>query len=134
MHAEINEIELQLSKIAKELQNITINHTIDPVNIVLYNEELSIDINYEEALLKVQTNLDDSKNKLEEFTSRIDKNKDQEKEIENLIKECFTKNYRYFDKDDDAQIKDIFTKSSEIYSGSENTYFLLADLWRLKRF
>lgn len=79
MHAEINEIELQLSKIAKELQNITINHTIDPVNIVLYNEELSIDINYEEALLKVQTNLDDSKNKLEEFTSRIDKNKDQEK-------------------------------------------------------
>lgn len=125
---EIEEIELELSKITKKLQNILSDKDVDPINIVLYNKEINADINYEKDLLDVQKNIETSKKILDEYTSKIDKNNEKEKEIVKKIINNVTMYYRLFDKDDEIQIKDIFSKSSEIYSGSENTVFFISRL------
>ena len=125
---QISEIDNDLSVITSKLQNIIVDPVIDPIGLVLYRDELNGDLNYESELLKISSEYEQTKKAYDLFTSKIEQNTSEEDNIIKKIINEVTKFYRQFDKDETVIIDDIFTKSSEVYSGSENTIFFISRL------
>lgn len=128
LNSQILEIDNDLSAITSKLQKIIEDPVIDPIGLVLYKDELNGDLNYENELLKISYEYDQAKKEYDSFTMKIEQNTAEEDSIIKKIVNEVTKFYRKFDKDETVVIEDIFTKSSEVYSGSENTIFFISRL------
>lgn len=128
LNNQILEIDNELSTITSKLQNIIVDPEIDPIGLVLYKDELNDDLNYDSELLKISSEYEQTKKDYDSLASKIERNTDEEDKIIKKISNEVTRFYREFDKDEKVIIDDIFTKSSEVYSGSENTIFFISRL------
>lgn len=125
---EIGDLDRELSNITKQLQELLKENTITPVDLILYKQDLNLDINFDQELVNVENEYENKKLIFDGVVSQFNNNKENEKTIKNKIVSKATEYYRLFDKDDDAIINEIFTKSSEVYSGSESTIFFISRL------
>ena len=126
LETQVKEVDTELYKISDKLKDIIVDPVVDPIGIVLYNEELKADLSYDAELKNTSSILEQKKKEYDSYTDKISQNKEKEDQTIESIVAKVTKYYQDFDKDDSVVIDDIFTKSSEIYSGSENTIFFIS--------
>ena len=123
---EISKIETEIANFQSKLKEIINLPVMNPVNLILYKDDLKIDLNFDKQLVDLAKKIEELKKEYTKYSERYNKNLEDQKNVEKKLIEKMNDLYRYFDSSDTDEISQLFTKSSEIYSGSENTIFFIS--------
>jgi hypothetical protein len=129
LEKQTNEINIYQQK----LQELLTDEDISLESIILYKED-TININ------KIESKLDSLENQISEISSSINESKlnieetgDKQNSLVKEILKVMNNIYKQIDPNGNLVFDDIFTKKSEVFSGSEATEFHLAKIYALAK-
>ncbi len=130
---EINKIEQTIENLQNQLQEILNSPIMNSVNLILYKDDIMQDLNFDKQLVEITDKIRKLKEKYLAYSSKFENNISQQKQVEKELINYMNELYKYFDSSDTDEISQLFTKSSEIYSGSENTLFFISRILSIQK-
>ena len=129
---EISELDTELEIKQSQLKDAIKNDCINPVELIILKPDIVSDLNYDEKLKKIRIKVNEIDGLLKDYVSKLEINKAAQKELDNKLKNKITEIYCQLEDSQNEQIDSLFTKGSELYSGSESTIFLIGRLLALQ--
>jgi len=129
----VEEFNNEINKEQTQIQKLLETSTPDAKNYILFEDEIIDSKDIDKIVLDLQKQLDEVQRKINTNESKIVTNKDLQKLIlENIISEM-KRYYRIIDKDGLLEFEDLFTKSGQTYSGSEEQEYYFCKLLALNK-
>lgn len=125
---EINEVDAEIEVKQSELKEMVKDESVNPVDLIILKPDIVSDLDYDNRLKTIRKELSELENALQQYVSTIEINKKAQKELDDSLKTSITEVYRALEDNQNEQIDALFTKGSELYSGSESTVFLISRL------
>lgn len=128
LYSELDNIKINIENATNKLAELINGNKENANDILLSSDDINYDLTYESELEEISKEKDIKVSAYNKLIEEIKEDNKRKNDVLNQIVNCVTNLYRKFDKDDEAIIGDIFSKNSEIYSGSENTVFFISRL------
>lgn len=125
---ELAEIDTEIEIKQSQLKDAIKNDTVNPIDLVLLKPDIVNDLNYDNRLKEIRTRIKELDEILKKYVSDLEINKKAQKELDNRLKNKITEIYRFLEDNPNEKVDSLFTKGSELYSGSESTIFLISRL------
>ncbi len=129
----VEEFNSEINKEQTQIQKLLETSTPDAKNYILFQDEIIDSKGIDKIVLELQKQLEEVQRKINNNESKIVSNKDLQKLIiENIISEM-KRYYRIIDKEGLLEFDDLFTKSGQTYSGSEEQEYYFCKLLALNK-
>ena len=125
---EIFEIDTELEIKQSQLKDAIKGDSVNPIDLIILKPDIINDLNYDERLKEIRIKVNEIDELLKEYVSKLEINKGAQKDLDNKLKNKITEIYCQLEDSQNEQIDSLFTKGSELYSGSESTIFLISRL------
>ena len=125
---EIDEINVEIEVKQSELKEVIKNDEVNPIDLIILKPDIVNDLNYDSRLRDIRTYIEELDGVIKQYATNIEKNTKAQEKLDELLKVKITEIYRQLEENNDEQIDSLFTKGSELYSGSESTIFLISRL------
>lgn len=129
----VDEFNNEINKEQIQIQKLLENSTPDAKNYILFQDEIIDSKDIDKIVLDLQKQLEEVQRKINNNESKIVSNKDLQKlVIESIISEM-KRYYRIIDKEGLLEFEDLFTKSGQTYSGSEEQEYYFCKILALNK-
>ncbi|MBD3892229.1 MULTISPECIES: hypothetical protein [Flavobacteriaceae] len=129
----VQEFNSEINKEQSQIQKLLKTSTPDVKNYILFQDEIIDSKDIDKIVSELQKQLEEVQKKINNNESKIVSNKDLQKLImESVISEMM-RYYKIIDKDGLLDFEDLFTKSGETYSGSEEQEYYFCKILALNK-
>ncbi|WP_308009179.1 AAA family ATPase [uncultured Fusobacterium sp.] len=129
---EIKKIDISIEKFQNQLVELLKDDDISLESIVLFKDEIFNISDANKKIDEVNKKIDDLKSKLLLNKSSQNSNLEQQQQINQKIVKKMNDTYKKIDPDGNLNFEGLFTKRTEVFSGSEAAIFHLVKLFALQ--
>lgn len=128
---EVERITLLINKEQSKLNDLLSDEEISLESLIAYKDDVFSVSDAENKLNSIEINIEKLENQLREASSDIETVKEKQSALFNEILSTMNDNYKLVDPLGNIEFDSIFTKKTEVYSGSEQTIYHLVKVYSL---
>lgn len=130
---EIERITLLINSEQAKLKELLSVEEISLESLIAYKDEVYSVSDAEKKIKSIEDNINILENQMKEASTDIEVVKEEQHNLLNAILSKMNENYKIIDPSGNLEFDSIFTKKTEVYSGSEQTIYHLVKIYSLAK-
>lgn len=130
---ELGKLQIQIEECQIKIQQILKDDEVSLESLIFYKQEFCDAREAEKEIKEIRYQIDSLEAQINSIENSSEENKKKNKELFSKINEEISKFYKKIEPSGNQLIEGLFTRKSQVFSGSEATVFLLARLYALQQ-